>query len=279
MSDLTAVNDGAESGQPEVTDASRVVRRAEELLAEGDSRSARELLREALDTFGRHADLLWVLADAEFAGGDAVAGRECLAEVIAASSREPVSVTRQVKVLCGNGFWREALSAVQVLPGDLCQEPLVRAAVGDFYRACGCPAHAADGYGTGNGLHRAARASRRWCWLWSGGPFDMLRRKAFAWEEMVLQSLRHPSGYIGSISDVSGLDARQMQWVRAQLETLEYRHDRRWYGWTALNRAGYRLIPLAIVPVWLVLLAVVSAVGFTPGPIRVQATQQSAQLS
>ena len=31
-----------------------------------------------------------------------------------------------------------------------------------------------------------------------------------------------------------------------------------------------RLIALAVVPVWLVLLAVVSAAGFTPGPIGMQ---------
>ena len=97
-----------------------------------------------------------------------------------------------------------------------------------------------------------------------------LRRKAYTREKTMLQDLRHPSAYISSISDVEGLDARKAQLVRVQLETLGYRYNRLTYVWRALNRAGYRLIALAVVPVWLVLLAVVSAAGFTPGPIGMQ---------
>ncbi len=228
------------------------------------------VLREALDAFGRRADLLWAQAEAEFACGDAVAGRESLAEALAASAGEPTAVTRQIRILGSNGFWREALSAVQVLPGDLRENPLVRSAVGNFYRACGLPAHAADGYGPRHGLPRTARASQLWCWLRSGGPFSLLRRKSFAREEKVLQVMWRPPTYITSISDVEGLDAQQAQRVRAHLETLNYRQYRQWYEWTALNRAGYRLIPLAAVPVWLVLLAITSLAGFTPGPIGIQ---------
>jgi hypothetical protein len=270
MSDLTAVNSIAEGGQPDMTDAAQVVRRAEELLAQGEYRTAREIVGEALAVSGRRADLLWVLAEAEFACGDTIAGRHCLAEAVAASSGEPIVAARQIRILRSNGFWRDALSAVQALPGDLREDPLVRAAVGDFYRLCGLPAHAADSYGPGHALSRAARASRQWCWLRSGGPSGLLRRKSLAWEEMVLQALSRPSGYISSISDVEGLDVLQAQRVRAQLETLNYRYYRQWSGWIALNRIGYRLIPLAVIPVWLVLLAVVSAAGFTPGPIGIQ---------
>lgn len=86
----------------------------------------------------------------------------------------------------------------------------------------------------------------------------------------MLQVLWHPSAYVSSISDVEGLDARQAQRVRSQLETLGYRYYRLGYVWTALNRKGYRLIALAVVPVWLVLLAIVSAAGFAPGPIGMQ---------
>lgn len=270
MSELTAVNSTAGGGQPEVTDAVWVIRRAEELLTERDPLSAREIVREALEVYGRRAGLLWVLAEAEFAVGDAVAGREFLAEAVAASPRDHASVTRQIRFLRNNGFWREALSAVQSLPGEVREDPLVRAAAGDFYRACGCPAHAADTYGPRYGLPSAARTSRWWCWLRSGGPFGLLHRSAYAREKTMLQALRHPSGYISSILDVEGLDVRQAQRVRAQLETLDYRYRQQRYGWMALNRAGYRLIPLAVVPVWLVLLAVVSTAGFTPGQIGMQ---------
>jgi hypothetical protein len=82
---------------------------------------------------------------------------------------------------------------------------------------------------------------------------------------MVLQDLWHPPGYIASISGVKGVDAPLAQRVRGQLETYEYRYDRLSYGWLAMNRAGYRLIPLAVVPVWLVLLAVVSLARITQG--------------
>lgn len=127
MSDLTAMNSTAGDGQSEMSDAARVVRRAEELLAERDSRTAREIVLEALEAFGRRADLLLVLADAEFAGGDAVAGRECLAEALALNSREPASLARRIVILRLNGFWREALSAVHALPVDIREDPLVRA--------------------------------------------------------------------------------------------------------------------------------------------------------
>jgi hypothetical protein len=55
--------------------------------------------------------------------------------------------------------------------------------------------------------------------------------------------------------------------VQAQLETNDYRSTRSWHRWRALHRAGYRLIPLAAVPVWLVLLAVVSLAGFSTDPL------------
>ena len=265
MSDLTAVSGHAGAGQPAAVDAAWVVLRAGELLAGGRARSAREIVREALDTFGRRSDLLWVLADVEFADGDFLAGRECMAEALAATPSKPGSVARQIRVLRGNGFWREALSAVQAVPADMRGDPLVWAEAGIFYRACGCPAHAAGSYGPRRSLPFPARATRRWCWLRSGGPAGRLRRKAYAWEEMVLQDLSHPPGYIGSISGVKGVDAPLAQRVQSQLETYAYRYTRLSCGWLAMNRAGYRLIPLAVVPVWLVLLAVVSLAGITQG--------------
>ena len=269
MSDLGTAGSAAEGGQRAVVDEAWVVRRAGELLSEGDPRHAREIVRDALDAFGRQAELLWILADAEFAAGDLIAGREYLDEALAAGQGDPASVARQIRTLRDAGFWREALSAVQAVPGELREDPLVRAESGNFYRACLCSAHAVISYGMVRGLPRPSRMARRSCWLRSGGPFGRLRRKVRAWEEMSLQDLWYPPGYIASISAVDGLDDRQVQRVRAQLETSEYRYTRRWYGWLALHRAGYRLIPLAVIPVWLVLLAVISLAGFATGPAEV----------
>lgn len=266
MSDLRTAGSAAEGGQRALVDEAWVVRRARELLAEGDPRYAREIVLNALDTLGRQADLLWLLADVEFANGDLIMGRKYLDEALTAGpDDDPASVARQIKTLGGAGFWREALSAVQAVPGELREDPLVRAESGNFYRACQCPAHAVDSYGTSRGLPRPASMARRSCWLRSGGPSGQLRRKVRAWEELSLQELWYPPGYIASISDVDGLDNREVQRVRAQLETSEYRYTRRWYGWLALHRIGYRLIPLAVIPVWLVLLAVVSMAGFATG--------------
>jgi hypothetical protein len=253
MSDLGTAGSAAEGGQRAVDEA-WVVRRAGELLSEGDPRHAREIVRDALDSFGRQAELLWILAEAEFAAGDLIAGREYLDEALAACQGDPASVARQIRTLCDAGFWREALSAVQAVPGELREDPLVRAESGNFYRACLCSAHAVISYGMVRGLPRPSRMARRSCWLRSGGPFGRLRRKVRAWEEMSLQDLRYPPGYIASISAVDGRD---------------YRYTRRWYGWLALHRAGYRLIPLAVIPVWLVLLAVVSLAGFATDPAGV----------
>jgi len=250
-------------------DEAWVVRRAGELLAEGDPRRAGEIVRDALDAFGRQAELLWILADAEIAAGDLIAGREYLDEALAASQGDSASAARRIRTLRNAGFWREALSVVQEVPGELHEDPLVRAASGDFYRACQCPAHAVDSYGTGRGLPRPSRMARRSCWLRSGGPSGRMRRKVRAWEEMSLQDLWYPSAYIAGIAAVDGLDDRQVRQVRAQLETSDYRYTRRWHGWLGLHRVGYRLIPLAVIPVWLVLLVVVWLAGFAGGPAGV----------
>ena len=74
VSDLRTAGSAAEGGQRAVVDEAWVVRRARELLAEGDPRYAREIVRNALDTLGRQADLLWLLADVEFAAGDLIRG-------------------------------------------------------------------------------------------------------------------------------------------------------------------------------------------------------------
>jgi hypothetical protein len=267
MGDLRAAGGASQAGLSTVVDEAWVIRRVGELLAEGDLGNARAIARDALEAFGRRSDLLWLMADAEFASGDLIAGRGYLDEAFAAGARDAASAARQIRTLHRAGFWREALSVIQSVPGELSEDPLVRIEAGDFYRACQCPAHAADSYGTGPSLPRPARMSRRWCWLRSGGPSGRLRRRSRASEELSLQELWYPPAHIAVLSAVEGLDSRQVRRAQAQLETNRYRYTRNWHRWRALNRAGYRLIPLAAVPVWLVLLTAVSLAGFTADPV------------
>ena len=237
-----------------IVDKAWVIRRAGELLALGNPRFARDIVRQALETFGRQADLLWILADTELANGDVIAGLACLDEALAVGPLDAASLARQIRILRGGGFWRQALSVVEAVPEDLCGDPLLQAELGNFYRACECPDMQWTAMGAagifpghparpGGGAGCAREARQRW-----------LRQRALALEEVSLQDLRHSSGYIDSVSTVEGLDSRQVQRVCAKLETNRYRFHRRWYGWFAVHRLGYRLIPLAAIPVWLVLL-------------------------
>src|ERR1035438_8385768 len=158
VSDLAGTGGPVGAGQPAGIDLVRsVVRRAGELLEDGEVGEARAVVREALDAGGCRADLLWTLADIEFAGGDLVAGSDCLAEALDASGGEPAAAARLVRGLRCNGLWREALLAVEAFPADMRSDRLVRAEAGAFYRGCGCPAHATAGYGPRRGLPRRAR--------------------------------------------------------------------------------------------------------------------------
>jgi hypothetical protein len=51
------------------------VRLVDEALRDGDVQEARAIVQEALETYGSRADLLWALADVEFADGRVVEGR------------------------------------------------------------------------------------------------------------------------------------------------------------------------------------------------------------
>lgn len=267
MSDLSAAAGAAGTSGQAAGEIPWVLKRARELLAEGDPRSVRGVVQDAIAVHGRQADLLWALADAEFADGDLITGRKYLDDAVAAGRGDPTSVARQIRGLRLGGFWREALSIVQGLSPELRADPQVRAEAGDFYRDCECPAHAADAYAPPGGLSRASRRMRLWCWLRSGGPAWWLRRLARDAEVKALLELSSPPGYIAGICAVEGLDDSQAQRVRVQLETYTYRYQRGWYRWRALHQAGYRLIPMCIVPVWLVLLAATSLGGFQPGPL------------
>src|SRR5262249_18558014 len=145
VSDSQTGPGSAEGPLPNGDSAQAVVRCAEQLLEEGDVRGARKVIVEALDAGGSRADLLWTLADVEFADDDFGAGRSQLIAAVDASGRDAAATGRQIRVLYFNGMWREALLGVEGIPASLRDDPLVRAEVGGFYQGCGCYAHAADG--------------------------------------------------------------------------------------------------------------------------------------
>lgn len=179
MSDLSGMPKLVKAEESVAADsAASAVRRARELLDDGDVCEARELVIGALDAGGTRAVLLWTLADVEFADDDLIAGQALLAEAVDESGQDAAAVARQLHVLSRNGLWRDVLLTAEELPADLRQDPLVRAEAGDFYRICGCPAHASECYGSPEGLRRSARVARRWCRLRSGGPFALIRRKS-----------------------------------------------------------------------------------------------------
>ena len=208
-----SASSGAGTGSlPEhsAVDESWVIRRAEQLLAEGNPGWARETIEAASGMFGRRAEFLWLLADSEFASGNVEAARECLDEALAAAPRSAVSVARQIRSLKTWGYWREALFAIQEAPQELRDDPLVRSEAGNFYRACVCPAHAVDSYGSPASLPRSARASRRWAWLRSGGPATAWRKRMRLWEERSLLDLWRTPAYIASLSTVGGIDTQRL---------------------------------------------------------------------
>jgi hypothetical protein len=266
MSDL-----GAEAGSAVEQSADADLVRSVELsvrtlLGDGDVRGARVVIQEALEAGPGHADLLWTLADIEFSAGDLVAGRSRLIEAFAASDMGAAVIARRISALRRNRLWRDALLAVEEIPPVMRSDVLVRAEAGAFYQDCGCYAHATDIYGSRRSLGRHARKSQRWCWSRSGGPSALVRRNVRAWEETkLLPVLRRPLIYARQLNGITGLDAMHVQKIKIQLDTLNYQLQRRWYHWNAVGRVGYYLLPIAVVPVWLVLLLVVHLAGFAAG--------------
>lgn len=236
------------------------------LLDDGDVRGARVVVQEALETGQGHPDLLWTLADIDFSAGDVVSGRSRVMEAFAASDKETAVIARRISTLRRNRLWHDALLAVEEIPADMRSDALVRAEAGAFYQDCGCCAHATDAYESRRSLGRHARTSRRWCWLRSGGPSALIRRKARAREDAkLLPELRRSLIYARQLDGIAGLDSMQVAELHIQLDTLNYQIQRRWYHVNAILRAGYYLLPLAVVPVWLVLLLVVHLAGFAEG--------------
>jgi len=83
-------------------------------------------------------------------------------------------VSRQIRTLSRNHLWRDTLRAIEGVTPGLRGDPLVREAIGGFFWARGCPAHAADGYGRRAGLSSSAKLVRRLARIASGGPLKGL---------------------------------------------------------------------------------------------------------
>jgi hypothetical protein len=267
MSDLGVGTGPAGTAQASLDGAQSALKHAKEFLEDGEAPAAREILEKALAAGERHPDLLWLLADAGFADGDIVTGRNRLAEAVLASGQDAVAVARQVEVLSRNGLWREALLTAESIPADLRADPSVRAEVGNFYRQCGCCALAAESYGRPGGLRRRARAARCWCWLRSGGPSERIRRRAKAWEESnLLKKLRRGVRFADQLDHIPDLEGRVVLQLRIQTETLLYRLRRLSTMWHAVFRAIYRARLAAGLIVWLIIFALVRQVKFVSGP-------------
>jgi hypothetical protein len=244
--------------------------RAGELLEVGDVRAAREVIEEALRTSQSRTDLLWILADVEFAAGDQQTGIRCLTEAVSASRRDAAAISKQIQTLSERLLWHETLGAIERIPTQVRGDPQVRTAVGGFYRARGCHGHAVSGYGSSAGLAFSIRAKRCLSWLRSGGPFTFVRRRINAWEDSeILPGLRRDRRSAGKLEAVSDLDSSQAYILNVRMENANYEWSYRSALWTAIFRWQLRLLPAAFVPVWLVLYAIVSAVAFISGPPNV----------
>jgi hypothetical protein len=103
VSDLRTGASSPEGSLPHSDSAEAAVRHAEELLADGDVRAARKVIAGALDAGESHPDLLWALADVEFAHGDLVAGSSRLIAAVDASGRDAVD-TFKISTIEGGFF-------------------------------------------------------------------------------------------------------------------------------------------------------------------------------
>ena len=248
-----------------------IEQRARELLKAEDVSAAREVTEEALRTSPNRPELLWLLADVEFADDNQQAGMCCLAKAVEASGGDAGAIGRQIEALSENYLWRAVLIAIEHLPAQVRDNLVVRTAVGDFYRAVACHAHAIDAYGDRTALSSSTRAKRRLSWLRSGGPFMLVRRRTDSWEESQLLARlrkgRRASAQLGAVPNLDSLEAHRL---RVRMENSDYQ-------WRYRNELGYaiafwqlRLLPAACLPVWLVLYLIVSSVTFlsgTPGVV------------
>jgi hypothetical protein len=262
--------DGSAEAVP-LDHASLAEQRVSDLLRSGDVSRAREVIEDAIGLSRRRSDLLWLLADVEFADGDQRAGMTCLADAVSSSVDESAAIGMRIRKLSENNLWREALKVVEHVPVRLRDDPAFRTAAGNFYKARGCRGHAVGAYGDGSGLSFSAQANRLISWLSSGGIFTFARRRVIVWEESeLLSDMRKGRRASPLLDNVRDLDSRDAQRLKVRMENANYVWNYNFEMWSATFRWQLRLLPTAFLPVWLVLYEIVSSVAFlssTPGVV------------
>jgi len=278
---------------------------ARDLLKAEDVPAAREVTEKALRTWPDKPELLWLLADVEFADGDQRAGVCCLAKAfdasrrdadaisrsirtlsenqlwhetlmiveyvqakaVDASRRDAEAISRSMRALSENQLWHETLMTVEDVPAKVYGDPLVRTAIGDFYKTVKCYAHAVSSYGSSSGLSPSTRKQRRLSWLRSGGPFIFARDRIDAWEDSKLLAElcrdRRTPAQLGAVPD---LDSRQAYRLKVRLENGYYEWRFHYELWAAGTRWILRRLFLAFLPVWPILYAIVKTADFISGP-------------
>src|SRR5262249_13050565 len=217
---------GAADGPADVVPVDPVRRaeqRARDLLEDEDVAAARQITKDALGSSPDRPELLWLLADVEFADGDQQAAMCHMAAAVSASGSEAASVSRRIRTLAKNRLWRETLMAIEHVPPRVRDDPLVRTAVGDFFNMLNCHGHAVGGYGDRSGLSSSTMKKRRRSWLRSGGPFTFIRRRVITWEDSQLlpelRKGRHASTQLDTVPD---LDSQQAHRLKVRLENCYY---------------------------------------------------------
>lgn len=222
MSAVSAA-DGSADATP-VHPVGLIKQRARDLLEADDVPAARQAVEEGLRTSPNSPELLWLLADVEFADGDQQAGMCCLAKAVDAGGRDAEAISKQIEALGYNDLWRETLKTIEHVPARVHDDPLVRTAVGDAYRMFRCHGHAVGGYGDTDGLSSSTRRKRGRSWLRSGGPFAFVRRWIDTWEDsQLLSDLREGRRSFVQLEAMPDLDSRLARTLTVRAENGHYK--------------------------------------------------------
>lgn len=264
MNTVSAADEPAEAGLVGPADAAK--QRAVDLIGVEDFPAAREVVENALAASPNDSDLLWVLAEIEFADGMLLTGVQCLAKAADASGRDASAVSRQIRTLTEKSLFREALKVIDQTPEQLGDDPLVRSEIGDLYYILSCPAHAFLGYGKWSGFPRWRAIS----WLYSGGPFSFVRRRASAWEESELLSvLREPEREHDQLDTIVDLSENALFRLKMGMENSDYAWATQYEYWSLRFRWIIRLLPMSYFPTWILLYLIINRTSFLSAPPNV----------
>jgi len=267
MDVLDAADADPQEPSPDAVDDLEAIRRATALLEEGEVAAARKVVEGALDASRPGTGLLWVLADIEFAEGDPQAGMKRLADAAGVDVQDAGTISRRIRALSSNRLWREALFTIEHIPARARDDPMVREAVGDFYKARWCQAHAVSAYGKRKGLSSAARIRRLVSWLYSGGPFKPFRRRIAAWEESTLLTrLRVGRRASEQLVRIPELTDSELFRLNVLIDSVIYEWRQIVESFQATMRKMMWLAPTGCLPVWLVTYLTVKEAAFIAGP-------------